>query len=142
MWKYIDEYRGNGTNFADIDNYYLKNIEIEHIMPQDCKDFGNYGIRDEEKFEEYVTKLGNLTLLDKTFNSSCKNKLFDQKQPFYSGSQFYLSSSIFSLTAAGKNNAAVRMDQKLKSWMTWDKDSIEEKQKMLYDLACEIWNID
>ena len=140
--KYIDEFRSNGTNFADIENYCAKNIEIEHIMPQECLDFTSYGIKNEEEFMEYVTKLGNLTLLEKTFNSSCKNKLFEQKKPFYSGSQFYLSSSIFSLTAVGVNNAAVRMDQKLKAWMTWDKESIEERQKMLYDIACEIWDVD
>lgn len=140
--KYIDEYRSNGTNFADIENYYAKNIEIEHIMPQGCSDFSSYGMKNQDEFLDYVTRLGNLTLLEKTFNSSCKNKLYDQKQPFYSGSQFYLTSSIYSLSAPGIDNAAIKMDKKLKSWMTWDKDSIEERQKMLYKIACEIWNID
>lgn len=140
--KYIDEYRKNGKNYADINDYCAKNIEIEHIMPQECLDLSDYEMINKEEFSQYLNKLGNLTLLEKTFNSSCKNKSFNQKQQFYVGSSFYMSTSIFSKTGTGINNAATRMDQKLTSWLTWNKDSINERQDMLFKIAGEIWDID
>ena len=139
--KYIDEYRANGKNFADVEGNCASNIEVEHIMPQECQDKDKYSMTNEEEFLKYLMSIGNLTLLEKTYNSSCKNKSYEEKKQFYQSSTLYLTNSIHELSGPGANNAAKKMDKKLKSWDAWNKKSIEERAEILYSLAEEIWNI-
>ena len=139
--KYVDEYRSNGKKYADLDANLASNIEIEHIMPQECPDFTQYGVTDGDEFNKYLMSIGNLTLLEKTQNSACKNKSYSEKKDFYQNSNIYLTKSIHGLSSVGVYNAATKMDEKLKCWAIWDKNSIEERANVLYNLSEEIWNI-
>lgn len=142
--KYINEIRSGGNNFADIEYEYGKSVQIEHIMPQKIDDYTLYGIDidDKEGYEKYLNSLGNLTLLEKAINQACQNKSYEDKCKEYPKSKFYLTSSLPSLINVGVNTAANKLNGKMRCWDKWVKDSIEERQEMLYELSEMIWNID
>lgn len=142
--KYVDDFRSGGNQYADINDYYddKKKYPIEHIMPQTCDDFGQYDISDEEEFRIYIGRLGNLTLWEKTLNSSYQNKPYSEKMPGYLQSQIYLTKSLPQLETVGVHTAANRINKHLRAWTAWTKEAIEERQEMLYQLSEMIWSID
>ena len=109
-------------------------------MPQTCNDPLDYGIEIDE-FNRYKSYLGNLTLLERTYNSACQNKAYNEKIIIYPNSSFYLTKALYELGNAGVNTAANKMNEKLSAWKLWNKDSIEERQEMLYKLSEMIWDI-
>ena len=109
-------------------------------MPQTCDDKAQYGMTDEE-FESYINRLGNLTLLENTLNKSIHNESYVQKIGAYKQSKFYLTSALPELTNQGSNTAINRTNTLLSSWPTWNKESIEVRQEMLYRLSETIWVI-
>ena len=44
----------------------MKKIEVEHIMPLES-DIEDYGFKNTDDFDEYLNRLGNLTLLTKKY---------------------------------------------------------------------------
>ena len=46
------------------------------------------------------------------------------------------------LDVVGKNSSINRINQFLKSFTTWDKITIDERQSILKGLANQIWKID
>lgn len=96
----------------------LPKTEIEHIMPSSGKNIST--IRDdskmsEDEFKEYVNKIGNKILLEKSINSSVSNNWFKTKKQTsiknkkgYKDSEFPIAKSLVSY----------RRD-------AWDKDDIE-----------------
>lgn len=139
--KYVDDVRGGGSQYADIDSYYDKKNQIEHIMPQTCANANDYDMTDEE-FENYVGALGNLSLLEKTYNASCQNKPYEEKCKVYLSSAFYLTKSLPQLESVGQNTAANKMNEKMRSWSIWNKSAIDERQEMLYRISEMIWSIE
>lgn len=139
--KYVNERRTGGNNCADVKEFLDKKYTIEHIMPQTCEDKGYYDVDDEE-FSEYVGRLGNLTLLEKTFNSSIQNKSFAEKCLVYNNSNYYLTVTISKIDPVGKNTVADKMNKELRTWDDWNKLSIDDRQKLLYELSNKIWGID
>ena len=139
--KYVDDIRGGGVQYADIDAYYDKKNQIEHIMPQACTDASTYGLTDED-FKSYVGSIGNLSLLERTYNAACQNKSYSEKCAIYPSSAFYLTRSLPALEVAGVNTSANKMNNNLKSWVVWNKQSIEDRTEMLYKLSEMVWSID
>ena len=139
--KYVDDVRGGGTQYADISSCYDKKNQIEHIMPQTCENPLEYGVEIEE-FNKYKSLLGNLTLLERTYNAACQNKAYKDKVCIYQNSGFYLTKAIQTLANAGVNTAANKMNENLCSWEEWNKSAIEERQEMLYKLSEMIWDIE
>lgn len=137
---YVDALRMGKNDVSDLSNYTETAVEIEHIMPQNCKDKSVYGVDDDE-FEVYINRLGNLTLLENTINKSIQNNMYADKVSAYKGSKFYLTSAISELIDQGQDTAINRTNAILTSWSEWNKTSIEERQKMFYDLSERIWNI-
>ena len=125
---------------ADLDLYTRSTVEIEHIMPQTCSDKSMYGMTDEE-YEVYISRLGNLTLLENSINKSIQNDVYDVKKEAYKKSKFYLTSSISLLVTQGNNTAINRTNTLLKAWDKWDSYSINDRQKMMYELSEKIWTL-
>lgn len=137
--QYIeDKRRGAGHNLS---NVLVQGIEIEHIMPQKPDNIYDYGMIDENEFKDFDGRIGNLTLLEKTLNSVIKNKPYKDKCETYIKSQLYMTSSIPKLVDEGKNTAINRLNKKLRSWREWNKESIVDRQEMLYNLSEEVWNL-
>lgn len=97
-------------------------MTLEHIMPQSLspkwKKYFDLDDDDLMRFHsEYLWKLGNLSLLSGSWNSSLSNKPYDEKKEFYKDNQFKITRSI------GAN------------YPTWNKNSIEDRGKTLALIA-------
>jgi thiol-disulfide isomerase/thioredoxin len=143
--RFVDKKRqGAGDPTELTEDYIGKGVEIEHIMPKTISDADmiRYGITDRDDYDVIKSRLGNLTLLEKSLNASIHNDIYEDKAAAYRKSSFYLTSSLPELVNAGSDTAINRMNKKMKSWPTWQRKSIEERQAMLYDLAEEVWSLD
>lgn len=141
LCKYVDAYVENDKDESDIQEYLKTSNEIEHIMPKKCKNISAYGIKDKEEYDFYNSQLGNLTLLEKTYNATIKNDSYGFKTTVYKNSKFYLTKSLNGLITVGKKTAYTNMNKKLKEWKNWDSTAIDERQTMLYELSKEIWDV-
>jgi len=89
-------------------------VHIEHILPQTK---GEWIIYDHEDF---VNKLGNLTLLGSEFNRKISNSLFDNKKKMYQKSE-------------------IKITQDLLTYSSWGPTEINLRQKRFTDHALTIW---
>ncbi len=96
-------------------------ITIEHILPQDYTDdwpeFAGY------EHERYVSRLGNLTLLEDTLNREATNRPFAAKRALYGRSQYVLTQAV-----------ATREE--------WTPDAVQHRQRELARSALHIWRLD
>lgn len=143
LTQYVDmAYRGVKT-FGALSEY--TKLEIEHILPDtpsdELREYFNKNNPDAD-YDEYKTKLGNLTLLEKPINIVASNGFFSKKCEEYKKSKYYLTSSIAELTLVGNNTSINRVNQKLITFDDWSAAAIDERQSMLMRLAKEIWKIE
>jgi len=117
-------------------------LEIEHILPNNPTETllqswiaDNPGI----EYNEYKNRLGNLTLLEKPINIVAGNDFYHDKTAEYSKSSNYLTRSIVQLAEVGQNTSISRINERLKSFDSWDADSIEQRHDILIGLCKEIW---
>ena len=89
----------------------------------------------------YVVHLGNLTLLEKTINSSVSNGSFADKLPGYKQSSFLLTKSLAGKPQVGVNTQLNRAVQTLIQFDKWDSAAIERRQAMLAELARKVWDM-
>lgn len=102
----------NSTNETIISD--SVDVHIEHILPQTK---GEWIIYDHEDF---VNKLGNLTLLGSEFNRKISNSLFDNKKKMYQKSE-------------------IKITQDLLTYSDWGTTEINLRQKRFTDHALTIW---
>lgn len=102
----------NSTNETIISD--SVDVHIEHILPQTK---GEWVIYDHEDF---VNKIGNLTLLGSEFNRKISNSLFDNKKKMYQKSE-------------------IKITQDLLTYSSWGTTEINLRQKLFTDHALTIW---
>ena len=85
--------------------------------------------------------IGNLTLLEKTINSSVSNGSFADKLPGYKQSFFLLTKSLAEKPQVGVNTQLNRAVQSLIPFNKWDSAAIERRQAMLAELARKVWDM-
>lgn len=93
-------------------------IHIEHIMPVTK---GVWNITDEQH-QEYLWRIGNLTLLGKEFNQAIQNNLFPSKKVMYSES-------------------LIQLNKELCNFDDWNIESIQSRQTSLGKLSLKIWKL-
>jgi len=93
-------------------------ITLDHIMPETLSDEWKHITP--EIHGDYLTRIGNLALLQKSVNSTLRSAGFQKKKA-------YLAEAGFSLTSDVAKHA------------DWGKDEIETRQKSLAGLAVETW---
>ncbi len=93
------------------------------------------------EIKKYILKLGNLTFLEKSINASIQNGFYSSKIEPYKQSKLYLTKSIVESIRVGKNSQIDRAVKNLKPFEQWTSNSIEERQKILTNLALEVWNM-
>lgn len=138
--QYLDQERLGSYIPQVLDNYITKGVEIEHILPFNPIE----SLRNEigEEYDDLKIRLGNLTLLEKTMNIVVGNDFFLKKVVEYSKSPFYISKSIAGLDTIGINSAVTRLNLKLRSYEYWNKETIIDRQNLLYELSKDIWKIE
>jgi uncharacterized protein with ParB-like and HNH nuclease domain len=102
---------------------------IEHIMPKNPGQWWNH-VQNDERYENYLWKLGNLLILEKDINKEIKN--LDYGKKYKNTSNLGYSNSKLKLPAA----TTQFLDTKGK----WNFDSIIKRQKYLAKkYACNVW---
>jgi hypothetical protein len=117
-------------------------LQIEYILPNKPEDVlrqsftaANPG----KSYDEYKSRLGNLTLLEKPINIVAGNDFFEKKKLEYVKAGNYLTRSIAGLSTAGKNSSITRINAKLRAFERWSAVEIESRQEMLIGLAKDVW---
>ena len=140
--QYMDMQKQASTTPGPITEYIKSGIEIEHILPFKRNEELLALYKDEAQYNMVKSRLGNLTLLEKVINVVIGNQDFYKvKVSEYDKSQIYLTRSINHLDNIGVNNSVTTLNKTLKTWSSWDENSIEERQKMLYELSLLTWSI-
>lgn len=142
--SYVDQAKVGDLENRSLASYFRRSIQIEHILPDNpTKDvILAFNGGDEKEYNQYKHKLGNLTLLERPINASIQRGFFPEKCKEYEKSAFYLTKSISRLDEVGTNTSINRLNQYLKNFSQWNKDVINERQKMLYELSKLTWQIE
>ncbi|NQU85559.1 MAG: DUF262 domain-containing protein [Mariniphaga sp.] len=93
-------------------------INLEHIMPDSLGDGWKH--INSEDFDTYFSRIGNLALLQAQKNLKIGNKSFKEKCKTYKNSTYLLTSQLYDIT-------------------DWNIDEIENRQKILAELAVKTW---
>jgi uncharacterized protein with ParB-like and HNH nuclease domain len=137
----IEQRAWNNAAHNSLDQYCAPTVDIEHILPQTPNDVVVEAFDKPEQYNEYVEKLGNLTLLEKTINTSVSNGLFRNKKAGYEQSSYLLTRSIVEKPQVGSNTQLNRAVEDLLQFEEWSSESIEQRQEMLVKLAAVVWGM-
>jgi len=70
----------HSRHFDDTDGELYARLEEEHILPQTLNiDFRDLGFASEADYKEYINKLGNLTVIERSLNKRCSNRIPAEK---------------------------------------------------------------
>jgi uncharacterized protein with ParB-like and HNH nuclease domain len=116
LGKIDNSYRLTKEELIDFDN-----VNIEHLLPQKPgKDWGLMG----KEIKQYVNRLGNLTIVDKTINSIAGNKKMQEKVDILTTSRLPINKRLVEEITA--NN------------YKWDEGCINKRQEQLAEMAWEV----
>lgn len=94
-------------------------INLEHVLPNN-PDPGTWLNVTEQDMESHFARLGNLALLKAVKNNDIGNKSFEEKKKVYKDSTYLLT-------------------EQLKDVVEWNTQEIDERQKVLAELALKTW---
>jgi hypothetical protein len=140
--QHIDEEAwGSVTPHVDLEKYINSKIEVEHVLPQKL-DATVLALFDKPNdAAEYIPRLGNLALLEKSINASISNGTFEAKKAAYPQSNFLLTKAIAAKPVVGKDTAVDRAVRLLEPFATWTSDTIARRQEFLKRLAQSVWEM-
>jgi hypothetical protein len=110
---------GRGGQVVDRDP---KHVDLEHVLPQSIPEAWKSFFSQNSDPEEYVYRVGNLTLLRAKKNRGLEDNPFGEKKPILLGSQFPIND--FFSTVSG-----------------WGDKEIEQRQDKLAKTAVEVWRL-
>lgn len=139
--QFIEENAWGSPAYSQLDRYVTKEVEVEHILPQNPKPEVRAAFDKPDKYIEYMGRLGNLTLLEKTINGSVSNAGFAEKSPGYKQSTFLLTKSLAEKPHVGVNTQLNRAVVDLIQFTEWNSQTIEQRQDMLVKLAQKVWEM-
>jgi len=139
---FIKNFKDFDTKNSDIARYILRELEdfdltreklvnkdpgelnLEHVIPKKPNEkWRNFLKSKDMDPEDWIYKIGNLTLLLKSDNTSVSNEFFDEKKKIYKKSSLSITKSIVSAEE-------------------WSSKEIDERQGNFADKAVKIWKID
>jgi len=141
LTQYIEEKAWGNPAHGHLDLYITKKVEIEHILPANPRPDVRAAFDKPDEYDDYVPRLGNLTLLEKTINSSVSNGSFAEKLPGYRQSSFLLTRSLAVKVQVGVSTQLNRAVQELIQFDKWNSSAIEKRQDMMARLARKVWEI-
>lgn len=129
-----------------------KKYSIEHIVSQkiNISSYRELNFEDEEEFLQYKNKIGNLTLIYSSDNSSLGNKAFVNKIPHYKNDvTFYLTKKLATdLKTEVKNGQDTKLINKINSYVTtpnlkehethFTKDLIENRSNEITKIVIDL----
>ena len=141
LTQFVDENAWGTSVNTDLTKYLDKKVHVEHILPDTPTDEIKQEFDKPELYADYSQRLGNLTLLEMSINTSIQRDFFKSKAEAYLNSNLLLTKSIGSPFHVGANTQPNRATANLKFWTAWTSDAIEQRQRMLTQLAWKVWGI-
>lgn len=124
----IDDHLQKEAFKSETPTFEYDSLTIEHIMPREWKD--HWPLPDmpadqiaeaQNRRDRNVHRIGNLTLITGSLNSSVSNGPWDKKRP----------------ALAEHSNLALNAE--FKKDIPWDEAAIEDRGRRLAALACKVW---
>lgn len=115
---------------------------IEHILANN--DANRILFNDDEEFNEQRNRLGALVLLRGADNQSSGNEVYTDKLKTYSGNGTLFAQTLtdsFEHSNPEFKKFCIKYNLKFNKYISFDKVSIEERQKLLFNLAQIIWKV-
>lgn len=113
------------TNLVNGLESVVSNQSVEHIFPQTPGDGWKEYLGDDFKFmAEHVHRIGNVTVMDSSLNTSSGNKPYPDKANVYKQSNYKITSSI------------------PLEYERWDKESFEKRNDRMIEQALKVWPSD
>lgn len=131
------------SNCKPLSWYLDKSIHVEHILPRSTNIELINNFDKSEEYNSYLKKLGNLTLLEETINTSIVDKSYEIKKDGYRQSQLLITRSLAEKINIGNNTQLNRAvcEFELNSFDSWSSESIEIRHKNLVNLAKIVWGL-
>jgi hypothetical protein len=137
--QFIEEHAWSNPAHSQLGRYVDKSVDIEHILPRTPTAEARASFDQPELYDTYAQRLGNLTPLEKTINTSISNKLFADKKQGYRASEFLLTKSIAEKPQVGSGTRLNQAVADLVAFEVWNSETIERRQAMLAQLARRVW---
>ncbi len=141
LTQFIEEKAWGNPTHAQLGLYMTSTVEVEHILNQTPTPEQVEAFDKKDEYNDYLIRLGNLSLLEKTINASISNKDFEEKLSGYKQSSFLLTKSIAEKPQVGYDTSLNRAVADLKQFDHWDSETIVTRQEMLTQLAKRVWNV-
>ena len=88
--QYIEKKAWDKNGDQSLDRFLESKLEIEHILPTNPADGVREAFDKEDEYEDYMKRLGNLMLLEKTINASVRNDFYKNKSKCVSCQCFFV----------------------------------------------------
>lgn len=137
--QYVNE-QAYGATEMDLGKF-VNQRDVEHILPQTPTTEIIEAFDKPDEIQDYIRRLGNMTLLENSIDASIGNKPFAQKKAAYKKSMFLLTRTIAEPMTVGVNTKIDRAVFDLRTFDEWNSVSIEERQFILAKLARKVWNM-
>lgn len=141
LTQFVEEQAWQNAADADLGAFLDKSVHVEHILPASPTPEVRAAFDRPAEYAAHAAKLGNLTLLEKTINTSVSNGQFAAKVPGYRQSKFLLTRSLVEKPGVGQHTALNRAVVDLPQFEVWDSRAIERRQRVLARLARRVWEI-
>jgi len=119
----INDFRQDNGMIVDDDAF---EVNLEHILPQgyDEKTWSGFADGEDLDYDEYVYRLGNMTLIKSEINRKASNLSFEKKKEEY-----------LSIEPLRVSDYIIKQD-------SWNFRCVEENQQQLAKDAVKIWRVD
>jgi len=141
MAQFIDE--SAYSNCKPLTWYLDKSIHVEHILPRTSNPDLIKAFDKPIEYDSYIRKLGNLTLLEKTINSSISDDPYELKKEGYRQSQILMTRSLVDRANVGNNTQLNRTltALELQPFDSWSSNDIIRRQEIFVRLAKMVWGL-
>lgn len=141
LTQFVDEKAWGSSVNTDLGKYLDKAVHVEHILPNTPTDLLKAEFDKSEEYDDFASRLGNLTLLERSINTSIQQDFFALKVMEYQKSNFLITRTVGVPFKVGANTQPNRATATLESWDKWDSEAIKARQQMLVRLAWEVWGV-
>ena len=114
----IEKHLNKGSN----GNLDLDSVSVEHILPENPIESWIKSFEDSAQVEDYIDRIGNLTLLSPKTNKAINRSNFDTKKQTFEKSNLHIT-------------------KKCAEYDKWNENSISKHQKWLGNIAAELWRL-
>lgn len=113
-------------------------LQVEHIMPKtpSGRRINEWQhVRNEPEFKHYLTRLGNLMILEGDLNRACNNKIFQTKLNEYKNSKLTIPKQFHNDYTTGTWSSKTPIERE----KAWNFNTIEIRQLKMAEEAINIW---